>query len=95
VPLSQEEEHLLMNRFDSDRDGILTYTDICDVFRPRNMALAREFGQRMPMELQTSQMISSKATKLIKKLFISFVKVENHIQVMKKHLVSRPKFNME
>jgi len=84
-----------MNRFDSDRDGILTYTDICDVFRPRNMALAREFGQRMPMELQTSQMISSKATKLIKKLFISFVKVENHIQVMKKHLVSRPKFNME
>jgi Ca2+-binding EF-hand superfamily protein len=95
VPLSQEEEHLLMNRFDSDRDGILTYTDICDVFRPRNMALAREFGQRMPMELQTSQMISSKATKLIKKLFISFVKVENHIQVMKKHLVNRPKFNME
>jgi EF-hand domain pair len=54
VPLSEEESQLLMNRFDSNRDGVLTYTDICDVFRPRNPALSKEFGQRMPMELQTS-----------------------------------------
>lgn len=79
VPLTNEETHLIMNRFDSNRDGVLTYTDICDVFRPKNPALAREFGQRMPMELQTSQVISNKATKLIKKLFTSYVKVENHI----------------
>lgn len=36
VPLSQDEAHLIMTRIDSNRDGILTYTDICDVFRPRN-----------------------------------------------------------
>jgi hypothetical protein len=68
-----------MTRIDSNRDGVLTYTDICDVFRPRNQALAREFGQRMPMELQTSQMISVRATKLIKRLFTALLKVENHI----------------
>ncbi len=68
-----------MARIDANRDGVLTYTDICDVFRPRNSALAREFGQRMPMELQTSSVISAKATKLIKKLFTSLVRVENHI----------------
>ena len=68
-----------MARIDANRDGVLSYTDICDVFRPRNPALAREFGSRMPMELQTSSVISAKATKLIKKLFISIVKIENHI----------------
>lgn len=84
-----------MARFDSNRDGVLTYTDICDVFRPRNPELSKEFGQRMPMELQTSQMISVKATKLIKKLFTSYLKVENHIQGMKKQLLKRPKFDLE
>jgi EF-hand domain pair len=79
VPLSNEESDLIMARIDGNKDGYLTYTDICDVFRPRNLALSREFGQRMPMELQTSSVISAKATKLIKKLFISLVKVENHI----------------
>lgn len=94
VPLSSEEAHLVMTRIDANRDGVLTYTDICDVFRPKNLALAREFGQRMPMELQTSQMISFKATKLIKKLFTSFVKVENYIQEMKQALLGRPNFNL-
>jgi Ca2+-binding EF-hand superfamily protein len=94
VPLSSEEAHLVMMRIDANRDGVLTYTDICDVFRPKNLALAREFGQRMPMELQTSQMISFKATKLIKKLFASFVKVENFIEDMKKSLLGRVNFDL-
>ena len=49
----------------------------------------------MPLELQTSQMISVKATKLLKKLFTSFVKVENHIEHMKKSLTKRPNFDLE
>jgi hypothetical protein len=36
VSLSSDEAHLIMTRIDSNRDGVLTYTDICDVFRPRN-----------------------------------------------------------
>ena len=51
VSLSNEEAELIMARIDANRDGVLSYTDICDVFRPRNPALAREFGSRMPMEL--------------------------------------------
>ena len=84
-----------MQRFDSDRDGCLTYTDISEVFRPKNPALAKEFGQRMPMELQSSQMIGVKASQLIRKLFMSYVKIENHIENMKKELLKRPKFNIE
>ncbi len=84
-----------MARIDANRDGILTYTDICDVFRPKNPALSREFGQRMPMELQTSSVISARATKLITKLFTALVKVENHIQSLKKALLKRPNFNVE
>ena len=41
---NREIEELIMKRFDADRDGVLTYTDICDVFRPRDMDMAREFG---------------------------------------------------
>jgi hypothetical protein len=68
-----------MNRIDANKDGVLTYTDICDVFRPKNSRLSREFGSRMPMELQTSQVISAKAAKLIKKLLLALLKVENHV----------------
>ena len=95
VALNNEESDLIMARIDANRDGILTYTDICDVFRPRNPSLAREFGQRMPMELQTSSVISGKATKLIKKLFTTLVRVENHIQSVKKALLRRPDVDVD
>lgn len=85
----------MMNRIDANKDGQLTYTDICDVFRPKNPRLSREFGQRMPMELQTSQVISAKAAKLIKKLFLALVRVENHVLQMKKQLLKRPGFDIE
>lgn len=44
IPLSKEESTLIMNRIDANKDGVLTYTDICDVFRPKNNRLSREFG---------------------------------------------------
>lgn len=36
IMLNLIEAELMMKRFDSNRDGHLTYTDICDVFRPKN-----------------------------------------------------------
>ena len=84
IPLSKEESTLIMNRIDSNKDGVLTYTDISDVFRPKNNRLSREFGQRMPMAMQSSQTISAKAGKIIKKLFLALLKVENHVLKMKK-----------
>lgn len=35
ITLNMVEAELMMKRFDSNRDGHLTYTDICDVFRPK------------------------------------------------------------
>ena len=95
IPLSKEESTLIMSRIDANKDGVLTYTDICDVFRPKNNRLSREFGQRMPMELQTSQTISAKAGKLIKKLFLALLKVENHVLKMKRQLTKRPGFDVD
>lgn len=37
IKIKMNEAELLMRRFDSNQDGYLTYTDICDVFRPRNL----------------------------------------------------------
>ena len=50
ITLKLIEAELMLKRFDSNRDGHLTYTDICDVFRPKNPALAREFDSRMPFD---------------------------------------------
>ena len=43
-----------MKRFDTNRDRNLSYTDICDIFRPKNLELAKEFDKRMPYEMQIS-----------------------------------------
>jgi Ca2+-binding EF-hand superfamily protein len=39
IKLSKSDCLLLMKRFDSNRDGQLTYTDICDIFKPKDKYL--------------------------------------------------------
>jgi Ca2+-binding EF-hand superfamily protein len=41
---------LMLKRYDHDRDGELTYTDIVDIYKPRDKALGREFERRLPFE---------------------------------------------
>lgn len=94
ISLSLIEANLMMKRFDPNRDGQLTYTDICDVFRPRNVQLAKEFDLRMPYDHQISNQLTQTAVNHITKVFQTLVKVENNIELMKKQLASRPNFDV-
>eukprot|EP00347_Sterkiella_histriomuscorum_P004011 403362091 len=94
IQLNMTEAELMMKRFDSNRDGHLTYTDICDVFRPKNIQLAREFDLRMPFDHQISNHLSQNSVKYITQLFSSLVQVESNIEIMKRQLNKRPDFNI-
>ncbi|CDW82155.1 ef hand family protein [Stylonychia lemnae] len=95
ITLKMIEAELMLKRFDSNRDGHLTYTDICDVFRPKNLSLAREFDQRMPFDHQVSNYLAPDTMKYIAKLFKSYVSVESNIEKMKRQLARRPSFDID
>ena len=50
INLSQDNAMLLLKRYDNDRDGELTYTDIVDMYKPRNVAMGKEFERRLPFD---------------------------------------------
>jgi Ca2+-binding EF-hand superfamily protein len=50
VNLTTNQAKLLLKRYDNDRDGLLTYTDICDIYKPRDLNLAQEFERRLPFD---------------------------------------------
>lgn len=80
VPLTDKEAEMVLKRFDSNRDSHLSYTDISDIFRPRNKALANEFDNRLPFELQISERLSEPARHHINRLFMTIVQVENCVE---------------
>jgi Ca2+-binding EF-hand superfamily protein len=54
VAITDDQAKLLVKRFDNDRDGMLTYTDICDIFMPRDPHLQQEFKRRLPFDHKRS-----------------------------------------
>lgn len=95
IQLNDKEAQLILKRIDSNRDGYLTYTDIIDVFRPRNSKLAKEFDQRLPFEFQISQVLSDNTRIYVVKLFKTILRVEKHIEELRLQLVKRPNFNLK
>lgn len=59
VTLSLVNAKLLMKRYDNDRDGYLTYTDVCDIYKPKDPTLSKELERRMPFDhKKTSEQLS-------------------------------------
>ena len=50
VSLSIENAKLIIKRYDNDRDGFLSYNDVCEIFRPKDEAISKEFGRRTPFD---------------------------------------------
>jgi hypothetical protein len=45
---------LFMQRYDSDGDGVLKYSDFCDAFTPKSHELATELHSRAPYNIYES-----------------------------------------
>lgn len=50
VPLTVDQARLIIKRYDNDRDGYLTFTNIRDIFKPRDPHLSNEFKRRLPFD---------------------------------------------
>ena len=59
ISLSQSDAKLIIKRYDNDRDGLLSFTDICGIFKPRDPLLGKEFQRRLPYDhKKTGEMLS-------------------------------------
>jgi hypothetical protein len=41
---------MILKRYDNDRDGYLSYNDICEIYRPKEQTISKEFGTRSPFD---------------------------------------------
>ena len=46
--LSRDAAKLIILRYDDDRDGLLTFTNVRNIFKPRETHLSNEFKSRLP-----------------------------------------------
>ena len=46
IPISKKQIRLLIKRLDHDRDGLLTYTEVCDIFMPKAKLIKKTFINR-------------------------------------------------
>lgn len=95
VNLTLENAKLLMKRYDNDRDGKMTYTDICDIYRPRDPTLAKELKTRLPFDHKsTEKNLSYSTLACLRTLFHKTLQVEQNIELLKSELHSRPDFDL-
>ena len=77
INLSQDDAMLLLKRYDNDRDGEFTYTDIVDLYKPRDQALGKEFERRLPYDHKRSdQTLSYETLTSLRTLFHKTLQVE-------------------
>ena len=46
--LDEEGAKLIIKRYDDDRDGLLSFNNVRDIFSPRDQNLSNEFKKRVP-----------------------------------------------
>jgi len=87
VNLSDANAKLILKRYDSDRDGEVTFSDICDIFKPKDPALAKEFQRRLPFDHKKSEQDLQYETKAyLRTLFHKTLQVEQNIELLKLEL---------
>tara|TARA_B110000285_G_scaffold224584_1_gene281608 strand:+ start:559 stop:915 length:357 start_codon:yes stop_codon:yes gene_type:complete len=70
INLSHDNAMLLLKRYDNNRDGEFTYTDIVDMYKPRDLALGKEFERRLPFDHKRSdQSLSYETLTALRTLF--------------------------
>ena len=94
VTLSREQARLIIKRYDDDRDGMLTFTNIRDIFKPRDHHLSQEFARRLPFDhKKQKQDLSYKTLNCLRTLFHKTLQVEQNIEMFKQAVQRRPDFD--
>ena len=95
VPLTDSQAKLLLKRYDNDRDGLLTFTDIQDIFMPREPELKREFKRRLPFDhLRSGQELSYETLTQLRSLFHKTLQTEQNVELLKLEFQKSPDFDI-
>lgn len=92
IPLDSENARIVIKRFDSNRDGLLTYNEVCDIFKPKDVALGKQFltraksGVAKPIPASTLQQLNT--------LFMQTLSVELENEQTKETLHADPNFKL-
>lgn len=85
----------MIKRYDNDRDGLLTYTDICDIYKPRDPYLARDFERRLPFDhLRTGNQLSYETLQCLRTLFQKTLQTEQNVELLKLEFQKSPDFDL-
>lgn len=94
VVLTNDQARLIIKRYDNDRDGLLSFTNIRDIFKPRDKHLSNEFKRRLPFDhKKQKQDLSLKTLNCLRTLFYKTLQVEINIENFKKAVQKRPDFD--
>lgn len=86
---------LLLLRFDDDRDGLLSFTDIRNIFSPNDPSISGQFKKRLPDESQRSSGMSTKTRESMRHILQQVIRVERNIESFKKKIQQRQRFDLD
>lgn len=85
--LGRDAAKLIILRYDDDRDGFLTFTNVRNIFKPRDFHLSNEFKSRLPDQRKKGvKDIDQKTISYIRTLILKIVEVERNIDVFKREI---------
>ena len=77
LSIDEERARLIIKRYDDDRDGLLSFNNVRDIFSPRDSNLANEFKKRVPQDLlQTGEKINYKTVQYLRSLLQKTLEIE-------------------
>jgi Ca2+-binding EF-hand superfamily protein len=82
-------------RFDDDRDGLLSFTDIRNIFSPNDPSISGAFKARLPDEGQRNAGMMHKTRESMRHILQQVVRVERHIESVKKKIQLRQNFDLD
>ena len=93
--LGRDAAKLIILRYDDDRDGFLTFSNVRNIFQPRDVHLSHEFKSRLPDSRKKGvKDIDYKTMSYIRTLILKIIEVERSIELFKREIQKRPQFNL-
>lgn len=83
---------MLIKRLDHDRDGLLTYTEVCDIFKPKERLISKTFIDRCDGSMQT--FINPEYIPRVREVFIMTLNQEERMEEAKGKLQESKNFKI-
>jgi len=93
---STNEMYLIMKKYNKDEDGLLKYSEFCDLIRPKDAGYAQLLGDRKPTyadRVDLSDVFSRYTIECMRRVVNKVVENEFHSEKVRQRLARRPLFD--